>query len=410
MTVDIPSEFKRLFDDDWREAAIYGGRFSLKSHTVARYLLIQARLQKTRIGCFREYQNSISDSSLQLLSDLIKLYDLNEFEVTNNAIVNKINGSDFIFKGLHNNEQTIKSIEGIDIAWVEEAQTISKNSIETLTPTIRKDNSKIIYTYNRLLEDDPVHTRLVIEGRPNTLIINVNYDVALKYNLMPDVVRLEMEDDKLYRPSLYKHKWLGEPYSLEKKIYKDWKRIEEIHQGARLERRWLDFGYTNDQSAIGEVWYYNGGWILNENLYRKGMSNKQLADFLNSLPKAQTTIVADSAEPKSIDELRSFGLNVIPCEKGKDSVIHGIQLVQDQPISYTASSVNIEKEYKSYLFLEDKNGKILNEEDPACDNHHMAGIRYALSTLGKLKQVEDYWDRIFHKELNPKQYYKNPAI
>ena len=62
MTVDIPSEFKRLFDDDWREAAIYGGRFSLKSHTVARYLLIQARLQKTRIGCFREYQNSISDS------------------------------------------------------------------------------------------------------------------------------------------------------------------------------------------------------------------------------------------------------------------------------------------------------------------------------------------------------------
>jgi phage terminase large subunit len=410
MIVEIPSEFKRLFDDDWRECAVYGGRFSLKSHTVARYLLIKARLEKTRIGCFREYQNSISDSSLQLLSDLIAKYDLNEFEVTNNSIVNTINGSDFIFKGLHNNEQTIKSIEGIDIAWVEEAQTISKNSIETLTPTIRKDNSKIIYTYNRLLEDDPVHTRLVIEGRPNTLVINVNYDVAIKYGLMPDVVRLEMEDDKLHRPSLYKHKWLGEPYSLEKKIYKDWKRIEAIPHEARLERRWLDFGYTNDQSAIGEVWYYNGGWILNENLYRKGMSNKQLADFLNSLPKAQTTIVADSAEPKSIDEIRSYGLNVIPCEKGKDSVMNGIQLVQDQPISYTASSTNIEKEYKSYLFLEDKNGKILNEEDPTCDNHHMAGIRYALSTLGKLKQTEDYWDRIFHKELNPKQYYKNPAI
>lgn len=193
------------------------------------------------------------------------------------------------------------------------------------------------------------------------------------------------------------------------RVYTDWKRIDEIPHEARLERRWLDFGYSNDPSAIGEVWYYNGGWILNELLYRKGMSNKQLADFLNALPKAQTTIVADSAEPKSIDELRSYGLSVTPCEKGKDSVRTGIQLVQDQPISYTASSLNLEKEYRNYLWLTDKNGKILNEEDPTCANHHMSGIRYALSTLGRLKQVEDYWDRVFAKELNPKNYYKNPA-
>lgn len=221
------------------------------------------------------------------------------------------------------------------------------------------------------------------------------------------VTSIEMRKN---RPGWWKVYGEGQLGEVEGRIYTGWRTIDEIPHEARLERRWLDFGYTNDQSAIGEVWYYNGGWILNENLYRKGMSNKQLADFLNSLPKAQTTIVADSAEPKSIDELRSFGLNVIPCEKGKDSVIHGIQLVQDQPISVTRNSFNILKEYRNYLFLVDKNGKILNEEDPACDNHHMAGIRYALSTLGKLKQVEDYWDRIFHKELNPKQYYKNPAI
>jgi phage terminase large subunit len=221
------------------------------------------------------------------------------------------------------------------------------------------------------------------------------------------VTSIEMRKN---RPGWWKVYGEGQLGEVEGRIYTGWRTIDEIPHEARLERRWLDFGYTNDQSAIGEVWYYNGGWVLNENLYRKGMSNKQLADFLNSLPKAQTTVVADSAEPKSIDELRSFGLNVIPCEKGKDSVIHGIQLVQDQPISVTRNSFNILKEYRNYLFLVDKNGKILNEEDPACDNHHMAGIRYALSTLGKLKQVEDYWDRIFHKELNPKQYYKNPAI
>ena len=208
----IPNEFRRLFDDDWREAAVYGGRYSLKSHTVARYLLIRARDKKIRVACFREFQSSIAESSHQLLSDLIRLYDLKDFKVTDNAIINTINGSDFLFKGLFNNEQTIKSIEGIDIAWVEEAQTVSKESLEVLTPTVRKPGSKIVYTYNRLLENDPVHQRLVVEGRPDTLIINVNYDIAEKYGWLPEVIKKEIEDDKLKRFVLYKQKWLGEPY------------------------------------------------------------------------------------------------------------------------------------------------------------------------------------------------------
>ena len=137
-TIVIPREFEPLFKDNWREAAVYGGRYSLKSHTVARFLLIKAREKKTRVGCFREFQNSISESSHQLLSDLIKQYDLNEFHITKNAIINKLNGSDFLFKGLYHNEQSVKSTEGIDIAWVEEAQTVSKERLEVLTPTVRK--------------------------------------------------------------------------------------------------------------------------------------------------------------------------------------------------------------------------------------------------------------------------------
>ena len=254
-TINIPIEYKRLFDRDWREAAVYGGRYSLKSHTVARFLLIRSRLEKTRIACFREFQNSINESSYQLLCDLIKRYGLSEFEMTKSSLINRVTGSDFLFKGLWNNEQSIKSIEGIDIAWVEEAQTVSKESLEVLTPTVRKPGSQIVYTYNRLLEDDPVHQRLVIEGRPNTLIINVNYDIALKYKMMPDVIRLEMEDDKVKRPALYRHKWKGEPNSLERKIYKDWKIIDEIPHEARLERRGIDFGYSNDPTAIVDVYF-----------------------------------------------------------------------------------------------------------------------------------------------------------
>lgn len=351
---------------------------SLKSHTVARYLLIQARMDKKRILCAREFQNSISESSHQLLADLITQYQLTDFVVTDKSIVNKVNGSDFLFKGLKHNEQSIKSIEGIDIAWVEEAQTISKESIEVLTPTVRKPGSKIIYTYNRLLEDDPVHQRLVIEGRPNTLIINVNYDIAEKYGMIPDVIKQEIEDDKANRPSLYKHKWLGEPSSMERKIYKDWKFIDAVPHEARLERYGLDFGYTNDPTAIVAVYYYNGGYILDEIAYQKGLSNKQIADILNGVPKAP--VIADSAEPKSIDEIRAYGVTILPTVKGNDSVKQGIQFVQRQRISVTNRSFNIINEYKRYMWMEDKDGKIINKPEHQW-SHSMDSIRYSFDGL-----------------------------
>lgn len=387
-TVEIPIEYKRLFDSDWREAAIYGGRYSLKSHTVARFLLIKARQKKTRIGCFREFQNSIAESSYQLLADLIGQYGLNDFTLTNNSIINRINGSDFIFKGLWNNEQSIKSIEGIDIAWVEEAQTVSEKSLEVLTPTVRKDGSQIIYTYNRLLEEDPVHNRLVIQGRPNTLIINVNYDIAIKYGMMPEVIRLEMEDDKEKRPSLYQHKWLGEPYNLERKIYKDWQFIDDIPYEARLERYGLDFGYSNDPTAIVAIYRYNGGFILDEVTYQKGLSNKQIADILLSRDK-KALCVADSAEPKSIDEILSYGVNMIGANKGQGSISQGIQLVQDQRISITKRSINGIKEYKNYMWKTDKEGKIVNTPDVGYD-HFNDAVRYGMETL--VKSTEEYYN------------------
>jgi len=374
----IPQEYKRLFDTDWREAAIYGGRYSLKSHTVARVLLIRARQKKIRVACFREFQNSIADSSYQLLVDLIKEYKLGDFQITQNSIINTLNGSDFIFKGLWNNEQSIKSIEGIDIAWVEEAQTVSEKSLEVLTPTVRKDGSQIIYTYNRLLEEDPVHKRLVLEGRPNTLIINVNYDIALKYNMMPEVIRLEMEDDKAKRPGLYKHKWLGEPHNLERKIYKDWQIIDEIPHEARLERYGMDFGYSNDPTAIVAIYKYNGGFIFDEITFQKGLSNKQIADVLLNVPHA--LVIADSAEPKSIDEIKSYGIYILPANKGQGSINQGIQYVQDQRCSITKQSTNIIKEYRNYLWKTDKDGKIINVPDNGFD-HSMDAIRYALESF-----------------------------
>lgn len=376
-TIVIPQEYKPLFKDDWREAAVYGGRYSLKSHTVARMLLIKAREKKTRVACFREFQSSIAESSHQLLSELISEYELSDFKITNSSIVNTINGSDFLFKGLWNNEQGIKSIEGIDLAWVEEAQTVSEKSIEVLTPTVRKPNSKIVYTYNRLLEEDPVHKRLVLEGRPNTLIINQNYDIAIKYGMIPDVILDEIEDDKQKRNALYRHKWMGEPYSMERKIYRNWNIIDEIPHEARLIRRGLDFGFSNDPAVLVDIYQYNGGFIIDEITYQKGLHNRQLADIINSL-EGNVLVVADSAEPKSIDEMRiDYGVNIIGCKKGQGSVKQGIDFVQDQKISVTKRSVNTIKCYHNYLWKTDKEGRIINEpEHPYSDP--MDAIRYGL--------------------------------
>lgn len=387
-TIEIAKEYRRLFDTDWREAAVYGGRGSLKSHTVARLLLIRARQAKTRVACFREFQNSIAESSHQLLCDLIDKYKLTEFRITDNAIYNTITESDFMFKGLHHNEQSVKSIEGIDIAWVEEAQTVSQKSLEILTPTVRKPGSQIIYTYNRLEEEDPVHKRLVLEGRPKTLILNINYDVAMKHGWFPEVLQTEMEDDRERRPALYKHKWLGEPNTLEGRIYQNWAMVDDIPHEAKLVRYGVDFGYSIDPTVIIAIYYYNGGYILDEITYQKGLSNKSIADILNNRPKA--LVIADSAEPKSIDEIYNYGINIQGVEKGQDSVRQGIQYVQEQQISLTNRSIKTRTAYLAYKWGTDKEGKQLNAPDDTVHewSNPMDAIRYGFESLRPKKKHE----------------------
>jgi phage terminase large subunit len=173
---------------------------------------------------------------------------------------------------------------------------------------------------------------------------------------------------------------LGQLGEIEGKIYKDWQIIMDLPHEARLDCFGLDYGYTNDPTAIVAIYYYNGGYILDEVAYQKGLSNKQIADILKS--QAQATIVPDSAEPKSNDELITYGLTVIPAEKGKDSVRNGIQVVKGQRISVTQRSLNIIREYRNYLWEVDKDGKVLQTPEHEF-SHSMDSIRYGLSYLLK---------------------------
>lgn len=170
----------------------------------------------------------------------------------------------------------------------------------------------------------------------------------------------------------------GQLGEVEGKIYKNWRQIDSIPHEARLERYGLDFGYTNDPTAIIAVYAYNGGYILDEIAYSTGMSNRQISDVLQNVERA--LVVADSAEPKSIDEIRSYGINIVPTKKGRDSVMQGIQYVQHQKISVTKHSFNVWKEYQNYMFKIDRDGRIVNEPEHEY-SHSMDAVRYGLESF-----------------------------
>lgn len=198
---------------------------------------------------------------------------------------------------------------------------------------------------------------------------------------------------------------LGKMGDIEGRIYTGWRiDLDQIPFEARLERYGLDFGYTNDPTAIVAIWYYNGGYILDEIAFQKGLSNKQIADILLNQEK-KALVIADSAEPKSIDELRLFGVNVMPAQKGKDSVTSGIQMVQDQQISVTKRSVNLIKEYRNYLWETDKDGRIINVPEHIW-SHSMDAIRYGISSLVPIIRAKEMFDLMPQYERHVKP---NPA-
>lgn len=184
---------------------------------------------------------------------------------------------------------------------------------------------------------------------------------------------------------------LGQLGEVEGKIYKDWQIIDTIPHEARLERYGMDFGYSNDPTSIVAIYYYNGGYILDEITYQKGLSNKQISDILNNQPKA--LVMADSAEPKSIDEIKLYGINILPCIKGQGSVNQGIQYVQDQRISITQRSTNGIKEYRNYMWDTDRDGNILNKPIDLW-NHFLDAVRYGFDGLkGNTEVIHAYKPR-----------------
>ena len=210
--VDIPAPFQELVQPkkDWRHYCYYGGRASGKSTTVATVLAIKATVSPLRILCAREYQSSIADSVHKLIADAIEKYKLPGWEITRETIRNR-NGSEFIFRGVRNNPQSIKSLEGVSICWGEEAAAFSAESIDILVPTIRKPGSYFVWTFNRTAIADPIWEKIAENPDERTYVRKVNSDEIEKL-LSPEII---FEREKMHKenPELWLHIWGGEPLS-----------------------------------------------------------------------------------------------------------------------------------------------------------------------------------------------------
>lgn len=207
--VEIAEPFVPLVTQPMRVKFYYGGRGGGKSYAFADSLLMLGLQKKLFIACLREIQDTIKDSVHKLLSDRISVYNLIEYDIKETEIINKKNGTRFIFKGLRDQDpQKIKSLEGVDIAWIEEAQTITKKSWDILNPTIRKDGSEIWISMNRQEENDPLWVALAAKPDDRTLVVKVNYyDNPFCTEELKLLAKKCKEDDF----DDYLHIWEGEP-------------------------------------------------------------------------------------------------------------------------------------------------------------------------------------------------------
>lgn len=208
MAVKLNPLFKPLIKAK-RFKVMYGGRGGGKSWAAAHVLVMQSNKQRLKIVCARAFQNSIAESSKELIESCIRQQRLeSRFKITEKEIVHVITGARFIFIGIERNPGAVKSLEGCDICWVEEANQIGRKALDMLLPTIRKPNSEIWFTFNPDLEEDPVYNDFVKNQRDDAVLIPINYTDNPD---CPQVLIDEAERCRALSESRYRHIWLGEP-------------------------------------------------------------------------------------------------------------------------------------------------------------------------------------------------------
>lgn len=396
-----------IWEGDWRYCLLMGGRGNGRSGSASRYV-VSSLLGKDyfRGAIMRAVQEDIRNSSWSELKDRLTEQGINEnFHVTENDMRIKRGQNSINAQGFRASSGSLtarlKSLAGYNFIWIEEGEEIGEQEFMTLDDSLRttKGRIRIIISLNtppknhwiikRWFDLKPSEIPGFYIPQPKASAPDVLYVPGTFRENLPNLDEATVKRYEAYKetkPQYYYQMIEGlSPEVVMGRIYSGWQEIESVPHEAKLLGYGLDFGYDPDPAALVAVYYHDGGYILDEKLYETQLVNDQLVLNIKLQPKA--IVVADSAEPKSIEEIHRQGIQIIPCTKGPDSVEFGIKHVQGLRISYTHRSINLKNEYENLAWKMDKDGNNLGIEDPKCANHLLSAARYFLSEMVHAKLI-----------------------
>ena len=387
--IETPRAFLPLLKPS-RYKGAHGGRGSGKSYFFAELLVERCLMQKTHAVCIREIQKSLNQSVKKLIEEKIEVLGVQKhFEIQETLIKGK-NGSLIIFQGMQNHTaDTIKSLQGYDIAWCEEAQSLSSRSLELLRPTIRKENSEIWFSWNPDQPTDPVDEFLRCENPPpDAIVCEVNY---MDNPWFPDVLQQEMDYDRSRDPDKYLHVWCG-GYNTnsEARVFKNWTIKEFEAPLGMMFRLGADWGFAKDPTVLVRCFAVNNKLFIDYEAHMVECEIPNTPDLFRRIPESDKWfITADSSRPETISYMRKHGFPKInPAEKGKGSIEDGIEFLKSFDIVVHPRCVETIKELTLYSYKVDPlTGTVMPIFEDK-NNHVIDALRYACEGIRKASKVK----------------------
>lgn len=349
---------------------------------VARALLIKGLDKKVRVLCAREFQTSIADSVHKLLSEQVEALGLAPYYEVQKTRILGLNGTEFIFKGLRHNVQEIKSTEGVNYCWIEEAQSVSEESWSVLVPTIRQTDSEIWMTFNPMDDDDPTYRRFVLLPPPNSIIRKVSWRDNPWF---PQVLRDEMEYLQRVDPDAYQHVWEGETRTISDAVILRGKFSVEAFETPEVDRFYYgaDWGFSQDPTVLVRCYVRDRSLFIDHEAYSIGCDIDKTPALFDRIPDARRwPIYADCARPETISYMKRAGFNISAAPKWAGSVEDGIAYLRSfERIVIHERCRHMADEARTYKYkVDQRTGDVLPVVVDA-SNHVIDGLRYALSSL-----------------------------
>lgn len=381
-TLKIPTpEWALPLLEPARYKGAHGGRGSGKSHFFAE-AMIEAHIMDpaSRSVCVREVQRSLAQSVKRLLELKIEAMNAGAYFEVQEAVIKSRRGDGMIlFQGMQNHtSDSIKSLEGYDRAWVEEAQSLSQRSLDLLRPTIRKPGSELWFTWNPSSADDPIDQLLRGPNPPpDATVVEVNWQDNPWF---PDVLRAEMEYDRKRDPDKYAHVWAGGYLAHSNaRVFRNW-RVEEFEAPADAMFRFgADWGFASDPTVLVRCYLVGRTLYVDHEAYMVGCEIIDTPALFETVPESDRwPIVADSARPETISHMRRHGYpKIMPAAKGPRSVEEGVEWLKSCDIVVHPRCRHVIDELTLYRYKTDPiTGQVLPLLEDR-DNHTIDALRYA---------------------------------